>query len=189
MKITAVNGLEVILGQKLALAVTWHNGRVLQLSSGWRDRLPPACGLRPVQPVQPVQIVQTRQGKKIGKELARFEAGQPPDWPALPFAWEAFAQSDFQLRVLRTLHEQVGYGDLVTYGALAALAGFPRAARAVGSVMAKSPWSLLLPCHRVLAAGGHLGGFAGDVPLKAYLLRCEGHRLSGEGSRSRVFID
>lgn len=51
------------------------------------------------------------------------------------------------------------YGQTASYGDLAAKAGFPRAARAVGTIMAKNRFPILIPCHRVLAAGGKLGGY------------------------------
>jgi len=70
-------------------------------------------------------------------------------------------------------------GEVATYGQLAARAGSLRAARAVGSVMAKNPLPIVLPCHRVIASDGTLGGFAGGtkeeaLALKATLLRYEG---------------
>ena len=64
-------------------------------------------------------------------------------------------------------------GRVATYGDIAALAGSPRASRAVGSVMreCRDPGT---PCHRVIAAGGALGGYGGNLQLKRELLRSEG---------------
>lgn len=85
----------------------------------------------------------------------------------------------FQLDVWRALRE-VRAGGTVTYGELAALAGRPRATRAVGTAMRCNPLPLLVPCHRVLAANG-MGGFAGGVDgaldLKSVMLRHEGALL------------
>jgi len=70
----------------------------------------------------------------------------------------------------------VPYGEVRTYGQIAALAGRPRAARAVGRAMAANPLPILVPCHRIVAADG-LGGFMGGrrgVALKARLLALEG---------------
>ena len=80
----------------------------------------------------------------------------------------------FQSRVIQAL-QQVGYGELITYGELASKAGSPRAARAVGTVMAGNRIPVLIPCHRVVAAGGKLGGFSAPqgTSLKAHLLQLE----------------
>jgi methylated-DNA-[protein]-cysteine S-methyltransferase len=71
---------------------------------------------------------------------------------------------------------RVAYGTVVTYGELAARAGRPRAARAVGRAMATNPLPIILPCHRVLAAGGGMGGYSGGHGLetKHALLSLEG---------------
>ena len=67
-------------------------------------------------------------------------------------------------------------GKTVSYGELAALAGSPRAARAVGSTMANNRFPLIVPCHRVVAASGGLGGYSAPrgLSLKRHLLRQEG---------------
>ena len=67
----------------------------------------------------------------------------------------------------------VGYGDTVTYGQLADMAGRPGAARAVGNAMATNPWPILVPCHRVLPVSGGLGSYAGGAVAKSWLLALE----------------
>lgn len=69
-------------------------------------------------------------------------------------------------------------GRIATYGDVARLAGRPRAARAVGNIMrgCDRPG---VPCHRVVAAGGRLGGFGGNLALKRGLLRAEGVEVVG----------
>ena len=69
---------------------------------------------------------------------------------------------------------RVEYGTTTTYGTLAAQAGNPRAARAVGTVMNRNPIPIVLPCHRVIGASGSLTGYAGGLDLKERLLRLEG---------------
>jgi O-6-methylguanine DNA methyltransferase len=77
-------------------------------------------------------------------------------------------------------------GRVATYGDVAAAAGRPAAARAVGRLMATCG-TRQLPAHRVVAAGGHLGGYGGDEASKAALLRAEG--LVVVGRRIRRFAD
>ena len=81
--------------------------------------------------------------------------------------------ADFNRRVLDEL-AQVPYGEVVTYGELAARAARPRAARAVGTVMNRNPLPIVLPCHRVIGANGKLTGYGGGLHRKEALLRLEG---------------
>jgi len=87
-------------------------------------------------------------------------------------------KSAFSKAVLQSLAE-VPYGQTTTYGALAARCGKPKAGRAVGSILENNPVAIMLPCHRVVASGGGLGGFMGgrdslSLALKNKLLRLEG---------------
>jgi methylated-DNA-[protein]-cysteine S-methyltransferase len=83
----------------------------------------------------------------------------------------------FRRTVLETLTREVPWGETVTYGELAGMAGRPRAARAVGSAMRNNPLPFVIPCHRVTAAGGKIGGYGGGrnaIALKRTLLAREG---------------
>ena len=82
------------------------------------------------------------------------------------------ADKPFSRRVLEEL-ARVPYGEVTTYGSLAAQAGRPRAARAVGTVMNRNPIPIVLPCHRVVGASGSLVGYGGGLPRKEALLRLE----------------
>jgi methylated-DNA-[protein]-cysteine S-methyltransferase len=88
--------------------------------------------------------------------------------------------SSFAGAVLRAL-SGVPCGQTVTYGGLAALAGRPGAARAVGRVMAANPLPIVIPCHRVLGADGRLVGYSGGegIATKERLLRFEAAHLGG----------
>jgi methylated-DNA-[protein]-cysteine S-methyltransferase len=83
--------------------------------------------------------------------------------------------TEFQQAALRACLS-IPYGVTTTYGRLAAMVGRAGAARAVGRAMARNPIPLIIPCHRVLAAGGDLGGFSaeGGVEVKSRMLRLEG---------------
>jgi methylated-DNA-[protein]-cysteine S-methyltransferase len=83
-------------------------------------------------------------------------------------------RSDFHRTVLRTLRRLIGPGQTISYGELAAAAGHPGAARAVGTVMANNPLPIIVPCHRVLASDGTLGGYGGGLEMKRGLLTIEG---------------
>jgi methylated-DNA-[protein]-cysteine S-methyltransferase len=81
----------------------------------------------------------------------------------------------------RTVLEELGrvpFGEVTTYGALAAKAGKPNAARAVGTIMNRNPVPIVLPCHRVVGANGSLVGYAGGLERKQTLLRLEGALLA-----------
>ena len=80
---------------------------------------------------------------------------------------------DFGRAVLEEL-VRVPFGEVTTYGALAARAGKPRAARAVGTIMNRNPIPIVVPCHRVVGANGALVGYAGGIERKQALLRLEG---------------
>jgi O-6-methylguanine DNA methyltransferase len=79
----------------------------------------------------------------------------------------------FQLGVWASLRE-IPTGQVATYGEIAARLGRPGAARAVGQACGSNPVALFVPCHRVIAAGGKLGGFASGTHIKKALLRHEG---------------
>jgi O-6-methylguanine DNA methyltransferase len=90
--------------------------------------------------------------------------------------------TDFSGRVLSVVR-RIPAGRVATYGDVAAMAGRPRASRAVGNIMSGCA-SRDVPCHRVVAAGGRLGGYGGNLPLKRELLRAEGLTVVGWRIRS-----
>lgn len=83
------------------------------------------------------------------------------------------AGTDFQCAVWRSLAE-IPYGETVSYGEVAAMVGRPRAFRAVGQANGANPIPIVLPCHRVVASGGGIGGYGGGLALKRALLAIEG---------------
>jgi methylated-DNA-[protein]-cysteine S-methyltransferase len=85
---------------------------------------------------------------------------------------------------------RVGWGQTTTYGALAnELGAGPEAARDVGQAMARNPVALIIPCHRVLAAGGKLGGFSapGGQAAKIRMLELEGIEIESPAPAQRSF--
>ncbi len=81
-------------------------------------------------------------------------------------------RAGFSRAVLEKL-ARVPFGEVTTYGALAAQAGRPRAARAVGTIMNRNPIPIVLPCHRVIGASGDLVGYGGGLDRKRQLLDLE----------------
>jgi methylated-DNA-[protein]-cysteine S-methyltransferase len=90
------------------------------------------------------------------------------------------ACTPFQEKVLREL-ARIPRGRVISYGDLATRAGVPRAARAVGAVMAWNPFPLVLPCHRVVRSSGETGRYGGGAAMKRALLEREGVRIDGAG--------
>jgi len=80
---------------------------------------------------------------------------------------------DFAWSVLRAT-SRVGFGELATYGQIAARIHRPKAARAVGRALGSNPIPIVIPCHRIVGASGALTGYAGGLPRKQTLLRLEG---------------
>ena len=78
---------------------------------------------------------------------------------------------------------QIPAGSYSTYGGVAADIGNPRAYRAVGNALGSNPIPIIIPCHRVLASGGAIGGYGGGLSIKRFLLELEGAELS---ARARV---
>ena len=84
--------------------------------------------------------------------------------------------TEFQRRVWNALRD-IPAGETMSYGALAAKLGMPKASRAVGLANGANPICIVLPCHRVIGADGSLTGYGGGLPRKKWLLAHEGVRL------------
>jgi methylated-DNA-[protein]-cysteine S-methyltransferase len=86
------------------------------------------------------------------------------------------AMPPYSLRVLKKL-ETIPFGDVLAYKDLAIATGNPRGARAVGNACGRNPVPLIIPCHRVLASQGRLGGFSAGIEIKKELLAFENHQF------------
>lgn len=91
------------------------------------------------------------------QRLTRFAAGRADRFRKVRLDYPPM--TPFQRRVLQSCRE-IPYGETLSYAQLAAVAGSPRAARAVGNVMAGNPFPILIPCHRVVGSNHSLGGFS-----------------------------
>jgi methylated-DNA-[protein]-cysteine S-methyltransferase len=113
--------------------------------------------------------------------IARIQAllqGAADDLADLPLAMEGVP--DFQRRVY-AVTRAIPPGEVLTYGEVARRVGEPGAARAVGQALGHNPFAPVVPCHRVLAAGGKSGGFSaeGGALTKLKMLEIERARLGG----------
>lgn len=106
----------------------------------------------------------------VRRELEEYFEGRRSDFD-LPLDWRPIR--GFNRAVLRAT-ARIGYGATSTYAALAREAGSPRAMRAAGNALNRNPLPIVVPCHRVLRTGGGLGGYAGGLAVKEFLLRLEG---------------
>jgi len=157
-------GRMVIAASATGLTGAWFEGQKhMPDLRGWT--LLPEPGAHPV-------LAQAAQ------ELTRFFNGQAPRF-SVPL--DLRAGTPFQQQVWAAL-QRIGYGQTVSYGTLARQLGRPTGARAVGAAVGRNPVSVIVPCHRVLGAGGALTGYAGGLDRKTGLLRLEathGHTMPG----------
>ena len=154
-------------------AVVWSDTGLRELKFGHPTPAEALGGLsefhEPTSPSKAAQRLITR--------LQRFAEGINDD-EFLDVELDTCHLTDFG-RVVTACCRSIVAGTTLSYGELAWTAGYPGAARAVGSVMRRNRWPLIVPCHRVVAAGGQLGGFSAPngVDMKRRLLSLEGSAL------------
>lgn len=146
--------------------LTWRGGRLLGHRLPRRDR----HGHGPA--VSGIEAGLPQGHAALAGLLSAYFAGEVVtfDLDALPLRLEAM--TDFEQRVAREL-AATAHGELTSYGRLAARAGRPRACRAVGNFMARNPYPVIIPCHRVIRADGALGGFSAGPRWKRILIEME----------------
>src|SRR3989304_10009464 len=104
----------------------------------------------------------------LAADLRRYFAGEPTDFT--DYEVELESRSEFERAVLAATRS-IPYGKLQTYGQIARAIGEPDAARAVGQALGRNPACVVIPCHRVVAANGGLGGFPSGIRGRETLLR------------------
>jgi len=132
-------------------------------AEGFLERLVTGVGPRVLEVPRRLDPVRRQLDRYFAGELREFDVDL--DW--------RLVGSPFSSRVL---HEtaKLGYGETASYGEVAARAGNPRAHRAAGTALGHNPIPIIVPCHRVLRAGGVLGNYGGGPEMKEWLLRMEG---------------
>jgi methylated-DNA-[protein]-cysteine S-methyltransferase len=110
--------------------------------------------------------------KLAQRRITAYFEGECVDFRDIPVVLDGLGL--FARRVL-TACRSIEFGQTVSYGRLAKMAGKPRAARAVGGTLSKNPLPLIIPCHRVICANGKISGFSasGGVKLKKRMLKLE----------------
>jgi methylated-DNA-[protein]-cysteine S-methyltransferase len=118
----------------------------------------------------------TISSDRLIERLTRFAEGETVEFDDVLVS--TIGMTEFQIRVTAACRA-IPWGETVSYGELAARVGHPGAARAVGTVMSKNRVPLVVPCHRVLATGGHLGGYSAPqgLAMKRRLLELEKNSL------------
>ncbi|MEA3403527.1 MAG: methylated-DNA--[protein]-cysteine S-methyltransferase [Armatimonadota bacterium] len=134
---------------------------------------------------RPAVVAQVRAGaveqpddailRRAASLLTEYFAGRPVSFD-LPLDLRGMGR--FSVRVLEACAE-VPWGETRTYREVAAAAGSPRAARAVGQALGRNPLPIVVPCHRVIGARGDLVGFGAGLEIKRRLLRLEGICAAG----------
>ena len=119
-----------------------------------------------------VTVDMTNTSKELVARLQDFASGEPTDFSDLTI--ETPGVTNFQRRVIEACRA-IPWGETMSYGELARRAGRPGAARAVGTVMSSNRLPLVVPCHRVVAANGGLGGYSAPqgLAMKRRLLAAE----------------
>jgi methylated-DNA-[protein]-cysteine S-methyltransferase len=107
--------------------------------------------------------------KECIRQLDEYFSGNRKDF-TLPLAPEG---TNFQCSVWKAL-QTIPYGQTISYKELAERVENPKACRAVGTANGRNPIAIIIPCHRVIAGNGTLGGYAGGLDIKTILLKLEG---------------
>ena len=111
--------------------------------------------------------------RKFSHQIQQYAAGKPVRW-SVPL--DLSAGTTFQQSVWRAL-KTIPRGETRSYGWVAQQIGKPRSSRAVGAACGANPVPVVIPCHRVIAGDGSIGGFGGGLPMKRRLLQIEGRKI------------
>lgn len=127
------------------------------------------------------ELLPERAPSKCSKEIRQLESyfkGERKDF-RVPINLRLV--TPFQRRVLEATSD-IPFGEVASYSDIANQIGQPAARRAVGGALGKNPVAIVIPCHRVVAAGGGIGGYTGGLDIKRELMRIEGITLEKEAS-------
>ena len=151
----------IVASDLVALAVTVSDGAITSIELNRRGSRGPETPLE----------------RQAAAELEEYLAGRRTEF-TVPLRPQGTA---FDHRVWDAV-ASIPYGETGTYGEIARAIGNPNGARAVGTANGRNPVPIIIPCHRVVAAGGKLGGYGGGLPLKRRLLDLETTRRLSQPS-------
>ncbi|SDT89464.1 methylated-DNA-[protein]-cysteine S-methyltransferase [Verrucomicrobium sp. GAS474] len=164
----------------MSYSFTWIDspvGRLKLVASGkglaailWEEDNPKRVRLEPLTEASRAALPPVLQA--TARQLEEYFAGKRK---AFSLAFDPVG-TPFQRRVWEALSE-IPFGEIRSYGEIAARIGRPTASRAVGAANGRNPLSIVVPCHRVIGASGKLTGFAGGLRNKEILLSLEGRTL------------
>lgn len=179
MKKDAKNGGVHVFSSDLGwMALAWTDDRLTRLAFGHPSA---AAALASLEAETDCAFAESQNipawVTDLVTRLQSYAAGEKPDFADVPL--DLTHLSAFQARVVRACRK-IGRGRVKTYGELAAAAGAPGAARAVGSVMSHNRFPIIVPCHRIVGAGRSLGGFSArdGVNMKRRMLALEGVEIA-----------
>jgi methylated-DNA-[protein]-cysteine S-methyltransferase len=161
------------------VAVAWNQNGVSSLRLPAQTEQSAEMAIRRRSPLAHRAIPPAPIARLI-RDIVRYFDGERIDFSGVPV--DLGLQDPFFSQVYAEIRK-LGWGETTTYGAVAkALRAEPQAARDVGQAMATNPVPLIVPCHRVLAAGGKIGGFSapGGSSSKARMLEIEGVAIASE---------
>ena len=160
---------------------------VFQTDAGWMAVLASERGIvRATLPRSSADEAEKALGERVHQAIraderftdlaARLQGYFRGEKPSFPDSLDLSGSTPFQCAVWEGAR-RIPYGETRSYGELAEDIGRPGSARAVGQAMSRNPVAIVIPCHRVVASGGKLGGFGNRLDLKWALLSLE----SGDG--------
>lgn len=165
---TAIGHCGIAWGERGVIGVQLPEANQAQTRQRLRRRFPQAVEAPPINDIRAAidDITALLRGEKVDLSGIRLDMQRVP----------AFHQQVYAVA------RRIAPGSTLTYGEIATQVGDPGAARAVGQALGRNPLAIVVPCHRVLAAGGKLGGFSanGGTETKRRMLSIEGAALGVE---------
>jgi methylated-DNA-[protein]-cysteine S-methyltransferase len=152
-------------GQLVGVDLPW-GGASAEVATSQGAAVPEPGASRAVSPEEKEALARWTE------ELEAYFRGERLSWSEEELSFELLGAVPFERAVYKALL-RVPAAATVSYGELAGMAGYPRAARAVGNAMAANPVPIVIPCHRVIRADGTLGNYGNDPAWKERLLRHE----------------